>query len=131
MTAIQELWVPRRVPSLNEVLDQRGVTYGNGVRRFDGYAVMKKSWAQDVAVLCVKAKLKPVKRVRLHFTIVEPNRRKDPDNLVGVLGKLVTDGLVQAGVLPDDGWDEIESLAYEWCLGKAPGVLVRIEEVAS
>lgn len=41
--------------------------------------------------------------VSVTFLWTEPNRRRDLDNIAGTGQKFVLDGLVAAGVLPDDG----------------------------
>ncbi|EOE6423505.1 hypothetical protein ACKO7J_002246 [Enterococcus hirae] len=44
--------------------------------------------------------------VRLSITWYMKNRRKDPDNIAFAV-KFILDGLVNAGALPNDGWNEI------------------------
>jgi Holliday junction resolvase RusA-like endonuclease len=58
----------------------------------------------------------------------EASRRRDPDNFAAAK-KFILDGLVQAGVLADDGWDEVVGFDESWIVDKEkPGVLVTIVE---
>ena len=57
-----------------------------------------------------RQKLVPVERyqVRLAFHIVRRDCRADSDNIVAGTRKFVLDGLIEAGIIRNDGWDEIE-----------------------
>jgi hypothetical protein len=120
----QQLWIPRRAPSWNDLLRAKQTLYGS--KGANGYARLKKSW-QETVILCVRqASLRPVSFCRLSFEFVEHRRNRDPDNLSA---KFAIDGLVTAGILPGDGWKAIAGLSFSWRLGPVPGVLVGIEEV--
>lgn len=129
-TAQRELWIPRRAPNLNDLFRAKSTVYGKGKVRTDAYAKLKQSWEETVA-LCVHAhgggvfiagcrRLGPCS---LHFEFVEADRRRDPDNLCGG-AKLLTDGLVKAGVLEGDGWAHIRGLSFSWRVGSPVGVRV-------
>ena len=130
------LWLPRRAPNLNALLRAKSTVYGKGKVRTDAYAKLKASWAETVE-LCARLKgplfagrcLK-LGRVSVHYDFVEPNRRRDPDNLAGG-SKVLTDGLVKAGVLAGDGWDEIAGLSFSWRVGSPAGVLVTLTPEAA
>lgn len=64
---------------------------------------------QDAAILCKEAKVPKMDRVRVTL-VYEPrdNRRRDPINLMATL-KPVQDGIVDAGVVPDDTPQFMES----------------------
>ncbi|MDG3012168.1 hypothetical protein G4X40_18665 [Rhodococcus sp. D2-41] len=71
----------------------------------DHYRVKAKKVAQirhDVATLIRERQIEPAGHVRveLHYR-PRDNRRRDEDNLVGDL-KAICDGLVDAGLVPDD-----------------------------
>ncbi len=55
-------------------------------------------------------KLVPVERspFLLAFHIVGRDCRADSDNIVAGTRKFVLDGLIEAGIIRNDGWDEIE-----------------------
>lgn len=65
----------------------------------------KKTWGQLIYYKARGMKLpKGKKRVNLHY-IFPSSHRRDPDNYSG---KMILDGLVQAGVLEDDSFKNIE-----------------------
>lgn len=60
-----------------------------------------------------------------------PNRRKDPDNIIGGL-KYILDGLQEANVITNDGWRNVIEIGQMWVLdAEHPGVLVELEEWAT
>jgi len=67
--------------------------------------------------------------VTVTLTWFREDRRTDPDN-IGFAVKFVLDGLVKAGVLRDDGMDEIESITHRYRIDKSnPGVAVLISSL--
>lgn len=50
--------------------------------------------------------------VSVTFLWTEANRRRDLDNIAGTGQKFVLDGLVAAGVLPDDGPDWVREIHH-------------------
>jgi hypothetical protein len=135
-SAVQvELWIPRRAPNLNDLFQAKSTVYGTGKKRTDAYNKLKQDWAATVE-LCVvrdrrlftaKGLLGPC---AVHFELVEPNKRFDPDNLCGATAKLVLDGLVKAGVLEGDGWAHIAGLSFSWRVGSPAGVRVVLSPAA-
>lgn len=122
-----QIWIPRRVPSLNDLLQAKSTTYGKGTVRTDAYDKLKKSWAQTVKLYAPR--FLKLGRCSVHFEIREPDRRRDPDNLCGAIAKLVLDGLVKSGVLAGDGWAHIAGLSFSWRVGKPAGVRVGLRAV--
>jgi hypothetical protein len=84
-------------------------TYINAERgnRFHA-AKIKKDETEKVYWACKEQKLKKVTgSVYMTYTWYCKNKRKDKDNIV-FARKFIQDGLVEAKILTDDGWDEIE-----------------------
>ena len=100
-------------------------------RHWKSYAGWKKASTDSVGLLALLQGLKPVEgRVVLHFHWYEKDRRRDPDNLSAAGRKPTIDGLVKAGVLPNDGWKTIQGLEDRFFVDKdRPRVEVEIEEV--
>jgi crossover junction endodeoxyribonuclease RusA len=72
-------------------------------------AKTKKPYREATSVLARASKIPPCQRVRVTLIYTpKDKRRRDPLNLVATL-KLVEDGLVDAGVIPDDTPDYLES----------------------
>jgi len=116
-------FIPGRFPGMNEMIrEARGNKYASNELKqnfttmvytairvaFRNYELMEKVW-----VTC---------------TWVEKDRRRDPDNIV-VGKKFIMDGLVLAGLLKNDGWNQIAGFTDTWEVGKEPGVWVSISEV--
>lgn len=74
-------------------------------------------------------KLKPP--VRISYLFVEQNRRRDHDNVSGFFHKVFQDSLVKAGMLENDGWNEIVGYRDDFTVDKNnPRVEVSIYERA-
>lgn len=91
----QYLEIPFRLPSLNEVI---------GVNRSNPHAGAKlKRNTEEQLMWCIKsAKLLPVTLPCIvHMLFIEPNRRRDADNVESAK-KFILDALVKSGVLLND-----------------------------
>lgn len=65
--------------------------------------------------------------VIVKISYYEPNKRRDPDNISGFARKVIFDALVDAGILKDDGQDEIERIVESWGIDKKdPCIIVEI-----
>ena len=124
--APQRLWVPGRLPGLNEVI---AAAKGRGGRGH-AYATMKRTVGEMIWAYAKAARLCPVKRARLAFRWVEKDKRRDPDNVSSAGRKFVFDSLVAAGVLPGDGWAAVAGWSDEFEVGTRHGVEVTITEVS-
>ena len=61
----------------------------------------------DIVAIAIKQCMRGVrieKPVFMEYLWVEPNRRRDKDNISSFGRKVIQDALVQCGVLKDDGW---------------------------
>lgn len=116
--------IPGRLPGLNE--------YVEAERRNRFKAAKMKRDAQDWVILCIKKYMRGVhitRPVYIRYFYVEPNRRRDMDNIDGYGKKVINDALVEAGVLRDDGWDEIRGIVPYFSVDKDnPRIIVEIEE---
>ena len=125
----QRLIIRERMPGMNDFLEESTKIARNFNRkggRHTGYSAMKKKWGRKIAELCLEQELKRVSSAHFRFTWIEPNRMRDPDN-ISAGKKLIFDGLVAAGVLPEDGWGQILSISEKFHVNRAcPGVVVDI-----
>lgn len=122
---MKKLVIPGRLPGMNEAFEAaRTNRHIEAKTRHD---------FENFIILCSKRCLngwKPKGPVVLHYTFVEPNRRRDKDNVAGYAMKLIQDSLVKAGYLVGDGWAYIENFTFSWAVDKSrPRVEVDIEEV--
>jgi Holliday junction resolvase RusA-like endonuclease len=93
-------------------------------------AEMKRHYTDCVFYSAFNAKMQRVtKPVRVHFIWYSINRRMDTDNIRWC--KPILDGLVKAGVLPNDSQSWVRELSDTFLVDKDnPRVEVEIEEVA-
>lgn len=117
-----QLWIPGPLPGLNELIASAKSRAG----RWSAYGAVKGGWTETVKWLSLKGPR--FKRVFIEFEWREKNRRRDPDNITGAGHKLILDGLVKGGMLPNDGWDAIEGWTDRWTVDPRPGVLLTIHD---
>lgn len=93
-------------------------------------ASMKRGAEAVIAAYVRDAQLEPFDgKVAARFLWIEPNLRRDPDN-IAFAKKFILDVLVREGVLRGDGQKFIASLQDSFDLQpKNPGVLVELEAV--
>ena len=119
----QEITIPGELPNLNAAL-------AGAKRHWSSYAQIKKTQTNKVAWIA-KGQLTPITPpINLIFFWVTKTRRVDPDN-VSHGAKYIIDGLVNAGILPNDGRKVIRSLTHLFPEPdkKAPRVTVRLIEI--
>lgn len=115
--------IPGKLPGLNDMIAAARIN------RFES-ARQKKDNTELVAWCAKKAKLPRMKRVGLVITWFEPNTKRDPDNVQAAV-KYIWDGLVAAGVLPNDGWRQQGPVQHIMAVDRdCPRVMVEIKEVA-
>ena len=104
LMADQEITIPGELPNLNAAL-------AGAKRHWSSYAQIKKAQTNKVAWIA-KGQLTPVTPpVDLVFEWTTKHKRVDPDN-VSHGAKYAIDGLVNAGILPNDGRKVIRSLTH-------------------
>lgn len=116
-------WVAGKVPSLNELLDsksraptamrsiimRRKPVKGKGGERWCEYNEIKQSWKART----VRALGTPFVRVEsayFAYLVVEETMKRDPSNICSAAIKFIEDGLVEAGVIPNDGWKQVKGI---------------------
>ena len=117
-------FLPGRLPGDNEV--RAMLTRKGGYRR---YNTLKRKCHELVALITAAERVGRFQTAHVHFEWVEPNRRRDPPNVIGAGQKFCLDALQHAGVLPNDGWKEILSISHKWRVDRdRPGVTVTLIE---
>ena len=97
--------------------------------KFSMFQVMKRDTESDLAFHLSCQDLKPVSLASLHFEWIEPNVRRDKDNIVAAR-KFILDAMVQYGVLKSDGWKGVEGFSDSFRVdADRPGVKVTITEL--
>ena len=89
----------------------------------------------DIVAIAIKQCMRGVrieKPVFMEYLWVEPNKRRDKDNISSFGRKVIQDSLVQCGVLKDDGWKYVVGFSDRFEVDKKnPRVEVLIKEVES
>jgi len=86
-----------RLPGLNELINKAK----SGHKAYYGF---KKAQKRRVADEIGVAGVEPVPALKLHIRHFEPDRRRDPDNVMSAGMKIILDALNYAGIIEDDGW---------------------------
>lgn len=138
-------WIAGKVPSLNDLLDaksknqprlmslimrQKPQKGKNGGARYSVYNDIKQDWKRRT----IRAIGSPFVRVDSCFfgyVIVEETLKRDPSNISSSAIKFIEDGLVEAGVIANDGWSQVLGIrtAPIHRPGRDPGVFVVMSNV--
>ena len=115
--------IPGTMPTLNEYLascNQRPQIGAAMKRKY-------KNLACDAIRFSISTRhYKASKPLIVHFIYFESNRRRDKDNIDSMCRKCVFDALQDCGVIPNDGWHEIENYTHDFYVVDHPRD-VRIE----
>lgn len=116
---MNEVFIPAVLPGMNEVIAECG-------KSPHAYGRMKKKWGMVVGLCARGAGFPRIDGPRhFEFEFVEPNRKRDPDNIAGAAQKILFDALQEASLLPKDSWDYVTSIAHTFRVAK-PGEKVGI-----
>ena len=115
--------IPGRLPSLNDII----AAAKKGKGKYQPYAIMKERYTSEIGWLAKK--LPAYERVDITITWHEPNRRRDPDNVVGGT-KFIMDGLVAGGAIKDDSQRYVNSISHQFEVDREkPRVEIEVQEV--
>lgn len=118
------LWVPGRLPGLNELLSAKSSRQGN----WSSYNAIKAKYYGHMKALVAKNGVRPVGPGHWTFLFIESDRRRDPDNIAAGGVKILFDALVGADVIAGDGWAHVLGYVSHWQVGNKPGCLVQWDE---
>ena len=114
--------IPGRLPGLNEIIEAAKSHYAK-------YSTEKKEYTEKVAWLAKQARLPKFEKAYLVITWFEPDRRRDPDNIMAGQ-KFILDGLVAAGAIPNDSQKYIQGIVHRFRVDKRnPRVEVEIVDI--
>lgn len=119
-----KLTIPGTLPGLNDY------TAANRTNRYAAASMKKR--AQTHIGWSIAKHLRNIhitQPVNIKFMWYEPNRKRDKDN-IAFAKKFIIDALVNAKVLPNDGWKNVESFSDDFGVDKDdPRVEVEIRTV--
>lgn len=120
-----KLIIPGRLPSMNEYID---------AERSNRYAAAKiKKTSMNTVVKAARTSLgdwEAEASVRMDYLWIEPNMRRDKDNVSSYGRKVIQDALVEGGYLPNDGWRNVDSFSDSFAVdAENPRIEVTITEI--
>lgn len=113
---LNQMWIPFRLPSLNEYIDKINSNRHAGNR-------FKQDTQSDIAWFL---RGRYPGKIYVKFTWYEPNRKRDKDNIASAK-KFILDALQAKGVIDND--INVEGFEDRFVYGQGEGVLVEIMEV--
>lgn len=128
------LWIPGRLPGLNDIIEARRSRWKGGPG--DGYNTMKKRWSRLIARIAASAGvLDTIDRGHFTYLFVEPNRKRDPSNIIAGGVKILEDSMQGCGLLRGDGWRNVLDMKAHWAHledvyvpGATDGALVVVDD---
>lgn len=91
-------------------------------------STQKKKYTNLVASECIIQGLEPIKdQVDIFIKWTCKDKRRDKDNIMAGQ-KFILDGLVEAGILKNDGWSEIGELNNKFEIGKPEKITITLEK---
>lgn len=102
---------------------KKGIFLGNKYKQFQTQEVAEQILKQNPPHF--------TKPVIVEFHWIEINKKRDPDNFI-FAKKFILDGMVKAGVIPKDGWNNIAGFGGETWEAQPDtngGVIVTVTEV--
>lgn len=118
------IWIPEKFPSLNE--------YINAERRHRMIAAkIKKDWTELVRVhvyeqMKFEGGFSASYPKAIRFIVHEQNKRRDIDNVSAMVSKFCLDGMVKAGLLPDDSQKYVNKIECDLVVDGKVGVEIII-----
>jgi hypothetical protein len=134
-------WIPGKPPSLNDLNAFRAIQgpprssmilrRSPGKKKkntytFNKYNDEKQKWSKIVFDVVKKTGFKFTESCHYSYLVVEKTVKRDPSNICSSSIKFIEDGLMKAGVIPNDGWQNVLSIRPEWILNRKgqPGILI-------
>jgi Holliday junction resolvase RusA-like endonuclease len=110
-----------KLPSLNEYINAcRSNRYG---------AAKMKREVEDTIIWFIKAMPRYETPIKIHFTWIEGNKKRDLDNIC-FAKKFILDAMQKAGKIPNDNHNFIKGFTDDFIYAHKTYVVVDIEEVA-
>ncbi len=94
----QTFEIPGKLPGLNDFIEANRKNPRAGAR-------LKREYQESVMWAAKAARIKKFSApVHVHITYIEPNMRRDKDNISSGGRKIVLDALVKLGIIENDNW---------------------------
>jgi hypothetical protein len=114
--------IPGTLPTMNEIVEASKT-------HWSGYSKMKKTYTSFVAMSA--RSLPKLEKVDVIITWYCKDKRQDKDNIMAGQ-KFIFDGLVMAGKLTNDGWNQLGDVMHRFEVDKLnPRVEIEMKELIS
>lgn len=118
-----QIIIPGRFSGLNEFIKANRTQSG----RWNAGNSMKHKDQQRICQYLPEVRFK--RKIFIEYVFYEPNTRRDKDNISGYFHKIFQDAMVQAGLLENDGWKQIDGWSDYFKIDQRdPRIEVYIEE---
>lgn len=115
--------VPIKFPTLNDFVDACKIQRGS----WNAGNKMKREYQQQLYYYFVKLPvLKPP--IRIHYTWIEKNKRRDLDNVSSIGRKFILDTLQLTGKLKNDNLNYVVGSSDSFAIDNDYAVILEIEE---
>ena len=117
--------IPGRLDNLNDYIN------AERTNRYKGAKVKGRNQERAFQEACIQLGDVQIKRpVKMIYRWYEKDQRRDLDNISSFGRKVIQDALVEAEILPDDGWKYIKGFTDEFYVDKKyPRIEVTIIEL--
>lgn len=121
-----KLIIKGKLPGLNEYIaaNRKNPYIGNKMKQDN----------EKIIIWEVRQQLKKIKinkPVKIQYSWYEENKKRDHDNVSSYGRKVIQDALVKAGILKNDGWNEVVGFTDNFFIDKKnPRIEIILEEVA-
>ena len=107
---MREITIYGKFPSLNKYVD---------ACRRNHFAGNKMIHDAEKKIIKALEGQKPLKTpIQINYLFCEENRRRDHDNVSSFFHKVFQDSLTKAGLIPNDGWNEISGYKDDFTVDK-------------
>lgn len=115
--------IPGSLPGLNNLIEaERAHRQKGAALKRDAQTLVEYELSDQID--------RPLREpVVMHYTWIEPNRRRDKDNISSFGRKIIQDALVAIGALKNDGWGNIDGFTDSFAVdAEDPRIEIEIEE---
>lgn len=119
------LVIPGRLHNLNDLISAERTNRHMGAKmKADDEVIVSVAIRRCMGITAIQ------KPVYMEYKWVEPNKRRDLDNISSYGRKIIQDSLVKTGVLKDDGWNEVVGFSDRFEVDREnPRIEVLIKEI--
>lgn len=115
--------IPGSLPGLNNLIEaERAHRQKGAALKRDAQTLVEYELSDQID--------RPLREpVTMHYTWIEPNRRRDKDNISSFGRKVIQDAMVAIGALQNDGWSNIAGFSDDFRVDPDdPRIEIDIEE---